>query len=229
MAVSTVKIEDLNRAAGCAVPLWLDTSRWNSGLALLPPGFRVPARATWGADSGWVSRKQAREGCGQRGPSPLDACPLSATVAGQGREAGSRVHACLGFDRAGTRGKRGGATCPGRSRSSPRSSTIQGAFGAYSFGDLRQVRQTALNSSRLIIYDARDYVSDHSNDACALSLLLAARLTHRWAERARRLDSRRLLCPRATASLFSSATSGPSSRSAVRSAPRSWRCSTKPR
>lgn len=39
------------------MPLRLDTSRWNSGLALLPPGSRVPARATGGADSGQVSRK----------------------------------------------------------------------------------------------------------------------------------------------------------------------------
>lgn len=83
------------------MPLRLDTSRWNSGLALLPPGSRVPARATEGADSGQTSRKKARERCGQHGPSPLDACPLSATVAGQGREAGSRVHAVPRVDRAG--------------------------------------------------------------------------------------------------------------------------------
>ena len=85
MAISTVKVEDLNRATGCDLPLRLDTSRWNSGLALLPPGSRVPARATGGVDSGQASRKKAREGCGQHGSSPLDACPLSATVAGQGR------------------------------------------------------------------------------------------------------------------------------------------------
>ncbi|SIT46550.1 conserved hypothetical protein [Paraburkholderia ribeironis] len=36
----------LNRAKGCALPLRLGTSRWNSGLALLPPGSRIPARAT---------------------------------------------------------------------------------------------------------------------------------------------------------------------------------------
>ena len=82
MAISTVKVEDLNRATGRDLPLRLDTSRWNSGLALLPPGSRVPARATGGADSGQVSRKKAREGGRQHGPSPLDACPLSATVAG---------------------------------------------------------------------------------------------------------------------------------------------------
>ena len=75
---------------GCVLPLRLCTSRWNPGLALLPPGSQVRARATQGADSGQVSRKKAREGCGQHGPSPLDACPLSATVAGQGGNLGAR-------------------------------------------------------------------------------------------------------------------------------------------
>ncbi|CAM2192446.1 protein of unknown function [Paraburkholderia kururiensis] len=96
---STVKVEDLNRAGRCALPLRLLTFRWNSGLALLPPGSRVPARATRGADSGQASRKKAREGCGQHGPSPLDVCPLSATVAGEGREPGSWMHAASRVDR----------------------------------------------------------------------------------------------------------------------------------
>lgn len=90
MAISTVKVEDLNRARRCVLPLRLATSRWNSGLALLPPGSRVPARATEGADRGQASRKKAREGCGQHGPEPLDACSRSATVAAQGREPGSQ-------------------------------------------------------------------------------------------------------------------------------------------
>ena len=47
MAVSTAKrVEDLNRARGYALPLRLDTSRWNPGLALLLPGSLVSARAT---------------------------------------------------------------------------------------------------------------------------------------------------------------------------------------
>ncbi|CAM2190996.1 hypothetical protein BC2230_90240 [Burkholderia cepacia] len=62
MAISTVKFEDLNRAKGCELPLRLDTSRWNSGLALLPPGSWVPARATGGADSGQASRKKGEGG-----------------------------------------------------------------------------------------------------------------------------------------------------------------------
>ena len=99
MAISTVKDEDLNWATGRDLPLRLDTSRWNSGWALLPLGSRVPARATGGADSGQASRKKAREECGQHGPSPLDACPLSITVTGQGRETGSRVHAVPRVDR----------------------------------------------------------------------------------------------------------------------------------
>jgi hypothetical protein len=103
MAISTVKVEDLNRAKGCDLPPGLHTSRWNSGLALLPPASRVLARATGGAESGQASRKKAREGCGQHGPSPLDACPLSATVAGQGREPGSRVHAMPRVGRAAER------------------------------------------------------------------------------------------------------------------------------
>lgn len=107
MAISTVKVEDLNRATGCDLPSRLGTSRWNSGLALLPPDSRVPARATGGADSGQASRRKAREGGGQHGPSPLDACPLSATVAGQGREPGNRVHAMPRVDRAGQNWKSG--------------------------------------------------------------------------------------------------------------------------
>ena len=46
MAISTVKVEGLNRASGYVSLLHLNTSRWNPGLSLLPPGSRVSARAT---------------------------------------------------------------------------------------------------------------------------------------------------------------------------------------
>lgn len=51
------------------------------GWLLLLPGTRFPARATQGVEGGAVSRKEVREGCGQLGPSPLDAAPPSTTVA----------------------------------------------------------------------------------------------------------------------------------------------------
>lgn len=60
------------------------------GRLLLLPGTRFPARATQGVEGGAVSRKEAREWCGQLGPSPLDTAPPSTTVAGQGRKPGAR-------------------------------------------------------------------------------------------------------------------------------------------
>lgn len=46
-----------------------------------------------------MSRKEAREGCGQLGPSPLDTAPPSTTVAGQGRKPGARQMPEHEFDR----------------------------------------------------------------------------------------------------------------------------------
>lgn len=67
------------------------------GFCFLPDAL-FPARATQGAGGGAVSRKKAREGCGQHGPSPLDAAPASATVAGQGRKEGVRQMPGREFD-----------------------------------------------------------------------------------------------------------------------------------
>lgn len=71
MAISTVKVEDLNRAMGCDLPLRLDTSRWNSGLALLrqAPGF-PPVRL----EEPIAGRRQGKRrgrGAGNTVPRPL--------------------------------------------------------------------------------------------------------------------------------------------------------------
>lgn len=79
------------------MPLRLDISRWNSGLALLPPDSRVPARATEGADSGQASRKKAREGAGNTVPRPLMAARYRLRSRVKGAKLGVGCVPCSGL------------------------------------------------------------------------------------------------------------------------------------